>query len=161
MTHSEFQGIFSEHYLSVLKYAIKILDDRQDGEDVTADVFVKLWKHGAEGIRDIKSWLLISTRNACMNFLVSKKRRSVLDQHYQNQFDEFVVMQAENIRSEYLKRAMAEIINLPARRKDAIGLSLLGYNLDAIALKMKMKKTSARNQKCRAVVALKLKFSNG
>jgi RNA polymerase sigma-70 factor (ECF subfamily) len=47
------------------------VSSQQDGEDLVKDTFVKLWQTHADfdTPQNIKAFLYITTRNACLNFL--------------------------------------------------------------------------------------------
>jgi len=59
------------HDRTVYRVAAGILRDSSEAEDVTQEVFLSYWQHGA-GVERPREWLLRVTRNACM----SRFRRS-------------------------------------------------------------------------------------
>ena len=70
----------------VFTFASHTLRQRQDAEDVTQEVLVRLWRHRAR-IEDDKvlAWLLRVTRNACFDLLrrrkVRRERAAAEDEH--------------------------------------------------------------------------------
>jgi RNA polymerase sigma-70 factor (ECF subfamily) len=61
---------------SVYTYAFYFLGDRESVEDLTQEVFLKLWRHWGEIDLDrVEAWLIRVTRNACYDAL--RQRRTV------------------------------------------------------------------------------------
>ncbi len=61
------------------RLAVRMLDDRQEAEDVVQDVFVTAWRR-LPGLRDdaaVGGWLFRATTNRCLNRL--RDRRTVPD----------------------------------------------------------------------------------
>lgn len=60
----------------VHNFARSLLKDAATAQDVTQDVFIKLWKHYENLDEDgILAWLMRVTRNACIDELRARKRR--------------------------------------------------------------------------------------
>lgn len=58
----------------VFGFAVYFLGDRTEAEDVTQDVFLRLWQHRADVDEDrLLGWLLRVTRNACVDALRKRK----------------------------------------------------------------------------------------
>ena len=63
-----FDTAVREHRDRVFGFAIHFLGNRAEAEDVTQDVFVRLWKHRRSVDPDtIQPWLLRVARNACVD----------------------------------------------------------------------------------------------
>jgi RNA polymerase sigma-70 factor, ECF subfamily len=61
-----FQKLVEQHRHRVYTFAFYYLRDREEAEDVTQDVLLKLWQHLPELEADrLVAWLLRVTRNAC------------------------------------------------------------------------------------------------
>jgi RNA polymerase sigma-70 factor (family 1) len=65
-------------YKPVCYFALGIVHNKQDAEDIVAEMFIKLWNKRSdfEKLHSIKSFLYITTKNACLNLIRDKKRRS-------------------------------------------------------------------------------------
>jgi RNA polymerase sigma-70 factor (ECF subfamily) len=74
MTGGDFKTLVREHRDRVYGLALYSLHNREDAEDITQEVLIRLWKHrrkvDPEGVRP---WLLKVTRNACCDTV--RKRR--------------------------------------------------------------------------------------
>ncbi len=68
---------------AMFSLALEILSDRWEAEEVVQDVFAYLWKK-PEAYSPLKgkfsSWLLVITRNRCIDRLRSRKRKVVQDE---------------------------------------------------------------------------------
>ena len=79
MAAKQFEAIFNRHYLPLGMFALRIVNDVNDAEDIVQDVSLKTWQKietGAE-IANIKSYLYGSVRNCCIDFL--RGRQAVVD----------------------------------------------------------------------------------
>lgn len=80
MDATQFQALFCEHKDRVYNFALKMLADKSEAEDVTQELFLKLYhRSGAEPIADIKSWLFIAARNLCLNRLRTRRREVAIE----------------------------------------------------------------------------------
>jgi RNA polymerase sigma-70 factor (ECF subfamily) len=72
---SAFEKIADRHRDRVFTYAAYCLGDRDDAEDVTQEVLVRLWRHW-ESLDDahMVPWLIHVTRNLCIDTL--RRRRT-------------------------------------------------------------------------------------
>lgn len=75
MKHKIFNQIIAQHQQRVYSLALYICRDQHEAEDITQEVFTRLWKLTNELPADkIKPWLLAVTRNTC----IDKLRKSTL-----------------------------------------------------------------------------------
>ena len=51
MDQKAYEELYNHHYLSVFRFARKFVDNRAAAEDITTDVFMKLWNKRA-GFKD-------------------------------------------------------------------------------------------------------------
>lgn len=72
---------FEELYVSergrVFSTAYRMVGNRADAEDLTQDVFVKVFKqlHKFRGASSVSTWIYRITMNTCLDFLRKRKRR--------------------------------------------------------------------------------------
>jgi RNA polymerase sigma factor (sigma-70 family) len=66
-----------QRYLTkVFQFANKYLRNKEEAEDISQEVFVKVWKNIKKFKADLKfkTWLYTITKNACLDFLKKKNR---------------------------------------------------------------------------------------
>ena len=62
----------------IFNYALYMVNNRMDAEDITQDVFIKLWNNFEKiNLKKAKSWLLKTTHNLCIDYL--RKRKSQMN----------------------------------------------------------------------------------
>lgn len=70
-----YEEIFRRHYSAVLHFLGGVLKDMAVVEDLAQDIFMKLWLRREElsGVRSLKDYLFIASRNAAMSVLRSRR----------------------------------------------------------------------------------------
>jgi RNA polymerase sigma-70 factor (family 1) len=131
----------------------------EDAEDITADVFVTLWKLRAQwdSIRNIKAFLYVTARNACFNFLRQQKTKS--DKQKELAFllerEQELILQSE-IESELMSLIKREIDGLPQTCKTVFTMSFFeGYENTEIAKELNISDQTVRNLKSIALKTIK------
>ena len=72
----EMDGLILAYGEKLLRYAVSIMQNHQDAEDVVQDVFIAYFQNaGRFDIRNISAWLYKMTYNHCLNRLKEIKRR--------------------------------------------------------------------------------------
>ncbi len=69
--HEAFKVLFKDYYQDLAYYSCKILKDPIAAEDIAQDVFIRLWEkeNHFENHLALKSYLYLSARNNCLNYL--------------------------------------------------------------------------------------------
>ena len=80
MTHDDFDSAVQRHQQKVFTFARYLLSNREEAEDVTQEVLVRLWGNlGSVDPERLGGWLLRVARNACYDRLRShRSQRRVL-----------------------------------------------------------------------------------
>lgn len=153
---------FKLHVRSLKYFAEKLILDKAEAEDIVADCFYKLWEKRAEfsTTQNIKAFLFIACRNACLNYLRGLKRKTAAQEHYFTQLEESEdTILNEVIETEFLQILNAEIDRLPEKIKEVFKLIYFeGKRTDEIAMQLNVSVKTVRNQKARAVELLKTAF---
>lgn len=74
-----YKRLFDLYYSSLVMFAAKYLRDTDLAEDLVQDVIYDFWKqrqHLSE-LSSLKSWLYISVRNRCINYLEHDKVKKI------------------------------------------------------------------------------------
>ena len=66
-----FEQLFKENYNLLANYALTIVRNRQDAEDIVQDVFIKLWQNSPQVVNtnQVKFYLFTATKNTCISLL--------------------------------------------------------------------------------------------
>ncbi len=150
--------IFDLHYRSLCYFAECMVKDQQEAEDIAAASFMKLWKKHAdfETAQNMKAFLYISTRNACLDYLKHLKRQSLAQKEYFTQLcNEEDHILNYLIEAEYLQQLNEAIERLPEQCRAVFKLIYFdGLKTDEIAHEMSLSVKTVRNHKARAVSLL-------
>jgi RNA polymerase sigma-70 factor (family 1) len=161
-----FAEVYNAHYSRLYGFIKKLVDDKEEAQDITTETFVKLWKLHANfnTAENIKAFLYITARNACMDFLRYRKRQMANKQEFgyvQLQQEGTGSTSNDEIKTLVLQHIHNEIENLPAQCKRIFKMAWLEGRKNAeIASAMNLTEQTIRNQKARAVKILRLVLAN-
>jgi RNA polymerase sigma-70 factor (family 1) len=120
---SAFNELFLSHYDRLQGFAMQYLKQEEDSEEVTSELFVKVWLRRKEldTIQNPEVYLYVSVKNACLNVLKKLGRQSML--HFDDLKEEelnFVVAASPHDLLEYkqLRSELDQVVNaLPEQRR--------------------------------------------
>ena len=160
-----FSYFFHLHYRPLCYFAAQLVNSQQEGEDIVKDTYVKLWQKRTdfETPQNIKAFLYITTRNACLNFLrhlqVRESSRKELIYLEEEKGEELVLNQM--IRAELMQEIYSEIEKLPERRREVFKMAYLdGMKNEEIADQMNISIHTVKEHKGKALYSLRLRFSD-
>jgi RNA polymerase sigma-70 factor (family 1) len=156
------RAAFNSIYLQFRKPIItfcKAMVPIEDAEEITADIFVRLWKSRQQwdNIKNVKAFLYVSARNACFNFLKSEKAKSrkqeVVTEVLERE-QEFI-LQAE-IESDLITLIKSEMEKLPDTCRSVFKMSYFDlYGNAEIAAQLNIESQTVRNLKTIALKVIK------
>jgi RNA polymerase sigma-70 factor (family 1) len=158
------QSLLKQFYNPLCLFADRLLADRAASEDIVGEAFVKLWQKRTnfETLQNLKAFMYITVRNACLNHLKQAKRDSLNQKqlaYLTGEKEEFVLN--EMIRAEVLKEIMQEINNLPEQCGKVLKMGYLeGLKNQEIANLLNISVHTVKNQKARAIQLLKTRLRN-
>jgi RNA polymerase sigma-70 factor (family 1) len=162
-----FAAVYNMHYSRLYGFIKKLVEDREEAQDITAETFVKLWKLHANfnTAENIKAFLYITARNACMDFLRYRKRQTTNKQELGyvllQQEEDVPTTSHDEIKTEVLKQIHSEIENLPTQCRRIFKMAWLEGRKNAeIAEQLALTEQTIRNQKARAVKILRVALAN-
>lgn len=153
-------SFFNLYYAPLCYFAERMIHDRQAAEDIVEDTFMKLWnKHtDFKTILNIKAFLYITTRNACLNMLKQYQRDAVSrkEMAYLNgDSDDFVLNSI--IRTEVMAEIYRQIEKLPAQSRKVLKMSVFdNMRNHEIAAALDVSIHTVKNQKVRAMQLLRM-----
>jgi RNA polymerase sigma-70 factor (family 1) len=154
--------LYDLHYRPLCYFADKLINDKQEAEDIAVDTFLKLLRKKADfnSLSDIKSFLFTAARNACFDFLRKNKtkNRSFQELSYlstpQEQFGE-----EEMIISSVLQVIYSEVENLPNQCRAVFkSIFIEGKTTAAVAAEMRISTQTVLNQKSKALQTIRQKL---
>lgn len=155
---SAFEKVYDYFYDQIYYFAVKIMSDRATAEDIVIETFVKLWlrRNYFENSDNIKAFLYITTKNACLDQLKKNSRQQKrIDTFSQLQETEYRIEEA-GIQAELLSLIFHESKKLPGKCRQIFNLSFReGLKNDEIAEKLKISPHTIRTQQRRAILALR------
>jgi len=84
MKGNEFNKILAKHQQRVYSLALYILRDKHEAEDITQDVFTRLWNNFEQiELEKTAAWLSTVTRNACIDKLRKHREFSQVEDEHQ------------------------------------------------------------------------------
>jgi RNA polymerase sigma-70 factor (ECF subfamily) len=80
---NSFRPLFDYFYVPLCEYAVQILKDKMDAEDVVLDTFFFIWKNSdrIDIGKSIRSYLFTSVKNRSLNHLRSVRSETLEDIH--------------------------------------------------------------------------------
>ncbi len=156
------QSLLKQYYSPLCLFAERLLNNRAASEDIVGESFIKLWnrRNDFESTQNIKAFLYITVRNACLNYLKQAKRDSLNQKqlaYLSGEKEEFILN--EMIRAEVLKEVMNEIENLPEQCRKVLKLAYLeGLQNKEVAKVLNISVHTVKNQKARAIQLMKTRL---
>lgn len=166
---ASFEELYHEHHALVYNLSLHYLQNMEDAEEITQDVFVKLHRslNQFENRSTVKTWIYRITVNACLDCLKSKKSNKhffsfgkgrIEKENLEVPHFEHPGILLEN--QENAKILFAVINTLPENQKTAFILSKLdGLSNPEIAAVMDVSISSVESLVFRAKAALKEKLA--
>ncbi len=147
--------VFKLHHNALCYFAGQMVKNDQEARDIVADSFLKLWErhNDFEALDKIRSFLYITTRNACYNHIKHLQRKTASHQEisYLEQANEDYI-QSRMIKAELLQKILLEVESLPPiRRKIFKMIYLEDLSIFEIASRLNISVDTVRVQKARAL----------
>ena len=112
-----FRTVYEQFFPALCFFATRLVNGNPEGEEIAADSIAKLLKRHTDfdSLTNIKAFLYISTRNACLNFLKYNQRinTSKSELLYLQKEDNESYILADMVHAEVLREIYEEIKQLP------------------------------------------------
>jgi len=150
---------FKLHSKSLAYFTTRMLEDKAEADDIVSKCFLKVWqKHkDFKTEQNIKAFLYISCRNACLDYLASLKVRTAAQENYIKylQGGEETILY-DVVQTEVLDMVNKEIEELPDKMKIVFKMLYIEEKSTAeIAEELGLSIQTVRNQKTKAVALIK------
>lgn len=157
MTIREFEISFRKLYMPLGMYAMRIVDDADDAEDLVENTFMKAWQAIQDGkdVDNLKSYMYLSVRNECIDFL--RKKKNEVDVSEIPDVEEETIDTSE--RDARIWKAMDE---LPEKCREIFLMSKRdGLSNEEIAEELDISIKTVKNQMTKAYSRLRESLSSG
>ncbi|SDK65653.1 RNA polymerase sigma-70 factor, ECF subfamily [Pedobacter sp. ok626] len=151
---------FNLHHKSLRYFASRLIQDEEEAEDIVSACFVKLWNgdHSqVTSLQNIKAFLYISCRNACLDYLKKIKTKTAAQELYykQSEQSEESVL-SKIIESEVVEMLAGEIELLPDKCREVFKLIYFEHKKpDEIAAELGISPKTVSAHKTKAIELLK------
>ena len=151
--------LFNQLYRPLIYFAEKLVNNKQEAEDIVATSFFKLTGRIEQfsSSRDVKAFLYVTTRNECLDYL----RRVARFERSQDQLQylmDYTDAQADDemLRARILQEVYNEIEQLPPQCKKIFKLIYTrGMTTREIAEELELSPQTVLNQKAKALNLLR------
>lgn len=162
--HWAYSAVFNHYYPALCFFATRLIQDATAAQDIAQESLIKLWeKHaGFDSPFAIKSFLYITTKNSCFNFV----KRTQTGEKYQktisllsNDSEDYVWN--ELTRAEVIREIHAMLNTLPNECRKIMQFSIVdGLENHEIASRLNISIHTVKNQRARAIYLMRKKFGN-
>lgn len=157
-----FENIIYMFQKELTYLALSIVHHKETAEEIVNDSFLKIWNRRDKfnSIKELKSYLYITVKNGCLDFIKSPKNNTSLFV----QAEEYSVPSLENIESkliysELLGLLMREIDKLPEKQRKVFVLSYIdGLSVKEIAKEMNISENAVSINKYEATKTIRTLF---
>lgn len=157
MTAKEFEVQFRRLYLPLGMYALRIVGDADDAEDVVEEAFIRIWQKIDKGMEvdNFHSFIYTAVRNECISFL--RKKEDMADIDEVQEIDDSVVDTSERDA-----RIWKAIDGLPEKCREIFLMSKRdGLSNEEIAEELGISIKTVKNQMTKAFSRLREDLATG
>ncbi|WP_290696545.1 RNA polymerase sigma factor [Lacinutrix sp.] len=162
MTQLEFLNIVTPFKDKVFRLAKRLLVSREEAEDATQEVLIKLWKNKAKikDYKNVEAFSMTMTKNFCFDKLKSKQAQHLKIVH-SNYQDHSVSLQKELELNDSLGWVGKIMETLPEQQKMVVQLrDIEQYEFKEIAKMLDMNETAIRVALSRARKTIREKLTS-
>jgi RNA polymerase sigma-70 factor (family 1) len=158
-----FTTVYEQQYAAIFYFAKGLLHDPDIAADIVADSFFKLWKlhEGFSNLLSIKSFLQVTTRNACFNYLRDTKshdkaKKELLYLLSQESSEDVGDFGRHERKALFMTRMLEALKKLPRKCRRVFELAYLdGWSNHEIAAALRINEKTVRNHKSTAIALLR------
>lgn len=156
-----FSRFFNLYYAASVNQAYALISNKEEARQIVQDIFQDVWSGTArfDTLVKAKSFLYVSVRNRCYNYLKRKEPFTYVD--ISQLADEIQPVTDEALwEYDYLQSIYEELNNLPPEQQKVMYLFLDGYSDEQIADELGKSYYTVRNTKINAINKLRVIFGN-
>lgn len=157
-----FERLFKEYFKALHAYALVILRDEEQAEEIVQGIFVKIWEK-RELLRvetSVKAYLYRSVHNECLNFIKRNKTREKYEDYTSYSMDGYSESASKKLELKELEMKVQQALNeLPQQCRIIFQMSRfeeLRYKEIAQQLNLSVKTVESQMGKALKLMRLKL-----
>jgi RNA polymerase sigma-70 factor (family 1) len=113
-----FSSLFEMYHKALVFFCYNLISQKEESEDIVASVFFRLWKRrdGLDSINNIRAFLYISARNACLDYLKHIQRKTAAQQrlmHLAENDEDYI--DSKIIQTDLMQQVYNEVDHLPEK----------------------------------------------
>lgn len=155
-----FEDIFHSYRERVLGYVLPIVKSREAAEEITQEIFIKLWlcREMLVQVENLDAYIYVIARNKSLNHL----RKAAYDIRLLNELKSFIPSEQSNTEErlaikDYEFLLQNAVNALSPQRRQVYHLSRVeGLNHDEIAEKMQLSKQTVKNHLVEALKSIRI-----
>lgn len=155
-----FSCLYRQHHQLLTDYSCQLINNEQHAEEIVTEIFIKLLRkrNDFDCVQDIKSFLYVTTRNACYDYLRCQTHGETSQQEILNLAGAAEDgADADDTKVKVLQAIYREIEHLPIQCKEVFKhIFFNGLSIEQIASVMKISSQAVQEQKNRALTLLRL-----
>lgn len=163
--------LVKKHFKSVYNFLYQYVSDAQDAEDLTQDVFVKVWKNlkKFDPEKSLKTWIFSIAKNSAIDLLKKKKVKPFSTMEDEGEEGAMIesIIDTEPFPDELMRRSdIAKILNRAVRKLPTLYRIVLflyyrdGLNFREIAESLGESIDTVKSRHRRAITMLRKKLQN-
>lgn len=160
------QYLFDAYFAQVVYFTDKIIEDREEAEDIVIRAFNTFWnmRDNFNSILHIQAFLFITARNNSYNFIKYRQRQKVgiRDLTLLSATEQTTETEKGIIASDFMKYVYHEVQNLPDKCRQIFVMTWFdGLKANEIAEQLHISISTVTTQRARAIKYLKEVLSDG
>ena len=152
------ERIYMDYYSPLCHYAMKILNNREQAEDLVQGAIIKLWESPLcfENIAAFNVYLYRTVNNNCLKEIRDKEREDKRLKEWAFFTDEIESESLSAVMFEEVIRKLRKVIEeMPPKRREVILLSMKRMTNDEISLKLNISQNTVKKHKTEAYAVIK------
>ncbi len=159
-----FELLFHFYYPGLVMYSTQFTADRMEAEEIVQDFFVRFWqKHRQILLTDsLKSYLFLSVKNGCLNYLKHKKVEEKYIQKMAELSGQHIAYDPDlYVASELQEKVKNAIDLLPEKCREIFIMSRIqGLKNEEIAANLNISKRTVETQISKALKVLRVELKD-
>ena len=114
-----FNEIFKQFHKAIFYFANKLIENREEAEDIAQVTFIKLWEHRTQfdSPEKLKAFIYITARNRCLDYIKLRKARESDIKIIQYLSQKETEIENRIIKADILRSVFFHVESLPKKQQ--------------------------------------------